>query len=150
MQNKQKISIACDHAGFKTKEYLKDYLTQKGYKVNDFGCFSEESVDYPDFAHPMAESVEKGEADFGISLCGSGNGINMTVNKHQGIRSALCWNTELASLAKQHNNANVCALPARFISMEEAKNIIDAFMDAEFEGDRHIRRIEKIPVEGRN
>ena len=148
MQNKQKISIACDHAGFKTKEYLKDYLTQKGYKVNDFGCFSEESVDYPDFAHPMAESVEKGEADFGISICGSGNGINMTVNKHQGIRSALCWNTEHASLAKQHNNANVCALPARFISMEEAKNIIDAFIDAEFEGDRHIRRIEKIPVEG--
>jgi len=146
MQKIKNISIACDHAGFKTKEYLKEYLLGKGYKVNDFGCFSEESVDYPDFAHPMADSVENGAADFGISLCGSGNGINMTVNKHQGIRSALCWNTELAKLAKEHNNANVCALPARFITKEEAKDIIDTFMKADFEGGRHMRRIEKIPV----
>lgn len=148
MQKLTNVSIACDHAGFKTKEFLKKYLSEKGYKVKDFGCFSEESVDYPDFAHPMAESVENGESDFGISLCGSGNGINMTVNKHQGIRSALCWNTELAKLAKQHNNANVCALPARFVSMEEAKEIIDAFIKADFEGGRHIRRIDKIPVKG--
>ena len=146
MQEIKNISIACDHAGFKTKEYLKEYLLGKGYKVKDFGCFSEESVDYPDFAHPMAESVESGAADFGISLCGSGNGINMTVNKHQGLRSALCWNAELAKLAKEHNNANVCALPARFITFEEAKDIIDTFMDADFEGGRHIRRIDKIPV----
>ena len=146
MQIKTKISIACDHAGFKTKEYLKEYLTQKAYKVIDFGCFSEESVDYSDFAHPMAVSVENGESEFGISLCGSGNGINMTVNKHQGIRSALCWNTELASLAKQHNNANICALPARFISLEEAKNIIDIFIETDFEGGRHQKRIEKIPI----
>ena len=146
MQNITKISIACDHAGFTTKEFLKEYLTEKGYKVNDFGCFSEESVDYPDFAHPMADSVENGEAEFGISICGSGNGINMTVNKHQGIRSALCWNTELATLAKKHNNANVCALPARFINLEEAKNIIDAFISADFEGGRHLNRINKIAL----
>ena len=146
MENVKNISIACDHAGFNTKEYLKEYLTKIGYKVIDFGCFSEESVDYPDFAHPMAESVEKGTTDMGISLCGSGNGINMTVNKHQGIRSALCWNTELAKLAKEHNNANVCALPARFISKDQAKEIITAFIKSEFEGGRHIARIGKIPV----
>ena len=146
MKNKIYISIACDHAGYKTKEYLKEYFTQNGYKVKDFGCFSEESVDYPDFAHPMAESVAKGETDMGVSLCGSGNGINMTANKHQGIRSALCWNKELAVLAKEHNNANVCALPARFISREEAKEIVNAFLNAKFEGGRHIKRINKIPL----
>lgn len=146
MQKIKNISMACDHAGYDTKEYLKEYLTKKGYKVKDFGCFSDKSVDYPDFAHPMAAFVEKGEADFGISLCGSGNGISMTVNKHQGIRAALCWNTELARLAKAHNNANVCSLPARFISKEEAKDIIDTFMHTEFEGGRHLRRIGKIPV----
>lgn len=146
MQNIKTISIACDHAGYLTKEFLKDYLSELGYKVIDFGCYSEKSVDYPDFAHPMANSVESGEADLGISLCGSGNGINMTVNKHQGIRSALCWNTELAKLAREHNNANVCALPARFISKEEAKNIIDLFLKTDFEGGRHINRINKIPL----
>ncbi len=146
MKNKIYISSACDHAGYKTKEYLKDYLFQNGYKVKDFGCFSEESVDYPDFAHPMAESVAKGETDIGVSLCGSGNGINMTANKHQGIRSALCWNKELAVLAKEHNNANVCALPARFITREEAKEIVNAFINAKFEGGRHIKRINKIPL----
>jgi len=146
MKKINKISIACDHAGYKAKEYLKEYLTQKGHKVIDFGCFSEKSVDYPDFAHPMADSVEKDETDFGISLCGSGNGINMTANKHQDIRSALCWNTELARLAKKHNNANVCALPARFVSKEEAREIIDTFIESEFEGGRHIKRVEKIPI----
>ncbi|RLD84817.1 MAG: ribose 5-phosphate isomerase B [Bacteroidetes bacterium] len=146
MQNIKKVSLACDHAGYQTKEYLKSYLIELGYKVNDFGCFSEESVDYPDFAHPMANSVQKGESEFGISLCGSGNGINMTVNKYEGIRSALCWNTELAKLAKEHNNANVCALPARFISKEEAKDIINAFINTHFEGGRHLKRIEKIPI----
>jgi len=144
--NYKKVAIACDHAGFKTKEFLKEYLQKKGIEVEDFGCWSEESVDYPDFAHPMADFVEQGKADFGISICGSGNGISMTVNKHQGIRAALCWNTEIAVLAKQHNNANVCSLPARFVTFEQAQNIIEAYMNAEFEGGRHIRRIEKIPL----
>lgn len=140
------VAIACDHAGYKTKEFLKKFLQNKGIEVQDFGCFSEESVDYPDFAHPMADFVEQGKADFGISICGSGNGISMTVNKHQGIRAALCWNTEIATLAKQHNNANICSLPARFVSLEQAKDIVQAYMNAQFEGGRHIRRIEKIPV----
>ena len=146
MKNIQTIAMACDHAGYETKEYLKEYLKEKGYKVLDFGTNSNDSVDYTDFAHPMAKSVEKKEAEMGISLCGSGNGINMTVNKHQGIRSALCWNTELAKLAALHNNANVCALPARFITKEEAKDIIDIFMKTEFEAGRHLNRINKIPV----
>jgi len=146
MKDIKTISIACDHAGYETKEYLKKYLESKGYKVLDFGTNSNDSVDYADFAHPMANSVEKGEAEMGISLCGSGNGINMTVNKHQGIRSALCWNVELAELASLHNNANVCALPARFITKEEAKEIVDIFIKTEFEGGRHIKRINKIPL----
>ena len=146
MKDIKTISMACDHAGYETKEYLKIYLESKEYKVLDFGTNSNDSVDYADFAHPMADSVEKGEAEMGISLCGSGNGINMTVNKHKGIRSALCWNTELAELAALHNNANVCALPARFITKEEAKDIVDIFMKTEFEGGRHIGRINKIPV----
>ncbi|MCF6239789.1 MAG: ribose 5-phosphate isomerase B [Bacteroidales bacterium] len=144
--NYKKVAIACDHAGYKTKEFLKEFLKSKGIDVEDFGCFSEESVDYPDFAHPMADFVEQGKADFGISICGSGNGISMTVNKHQGIRAALCWNTEIAALAKQHNNANVCSLPARFVSLKQAQEIVEAYMNAEFEGGRHLRRIEKIPV----
>ncbi len=142
----KKVAIACDHAGYKIKEFLKEYLQSKGIEVEDFGTNSEKSVDYPDFAHPMAEFVEQGKADFGISICGSGNGISMTVNKHQGIRAALCWNTEIAALAKKHNNANVCSLPARFVTLEQAKDIVEAYMQAEFEGGRHIRRIEKIPV----
>jgi len=143
---KEKIAIACDHAGYETKEELKKWLETNGYQVKDFGTYSSESSDYPDFAHPMAESVESGENDLGISLCGSGNGINMVANKHQGIRSALCWIPELASLAKQHNNANICAVPARFVSVDEAKAIVTAFLEAEFEGGRHQRRIDKIPV----
>ncbi|HXK82631.1 MAG TPA: ribose 5-phosphate isomerase B [Bacteroidales bacterium] len=139
------IGLACDHAGFKLKEFLIGYLESKNFKIIDFGTYSEESADYPDFAHPLAEAVEQSKCAFGISICGSGNGINMTVNKHQGIRSALCWNSEIASLARQHNNANICALPARFISTEEACNIIDAFLHAEFEGGRHQKRIDKIP-----
>ncbi|NPA68797.1 MAG: ribose 5-phosphate isomerase B [Chlorobi bacterium] len=142
----KKIAFACDHAGYETKNFLIKQLKSKGYEIKDFGTFSEESVDYPDFAHPMASAVERGEYDFGISLCGSGNGINMTANKHQGIRSALCWNTEISKLARLHNDANVCALPARFVSKEEAEKIVDVFLSADFEGGRHIRRIEKIPV----
>lgn len=138
------IVIASDHAGFILKGKLIDYLEGKGYKVNDLGAFSEESVDYPDYGHPLAKEVETGKAHLGISLCGSGNGINMTVNKHQGIRSALCWNKEISRLARLHNDANICALPARFINFDEAISILDAFLDTEFEGGRHIPRINKI------
>ena len=142
-----KIAIACDHAGYETKEVLVPYLTEKGHTVKDFGTYSAESADYPDFAHPMASAVENGEYDYGISLCGSGNGINMTANKHQGIRSALCWNKEITRLARLHNDANVCALPARFITVQQAKDFIDIFFSTEFEGGRHTRRIEKIPLD---
>ncbi|MBR2947117.1 MAG: ribose 5-phosphate isomerase B [Bacteroidales bacterium] len=138
------IGIACDHAGYLMKEELKVFLSEKGYQIKDFGTNSEESMDYPDVAHPLAESVESGECEFGIALCGSGNGISMTLNKHQQIRAALCWNTELASLAKQHNNANILSLPARFISLDQAKNIVCAYIEASFEGGRHLRRVEKI------
>jgi len=144
--SKESLAIACDHAGYETKEELVEWLKSLGHEVKDFGTFSSESSDYPDFAHPMAEAVENGTFDLGISLCGSGNGINMVANKHQGIRSALCWIPELASLAKQHNNANICAVPARFVSVDEAKAIITAFLQAEFEGGRHQRRIDKIPL----
>ena len=138
------IGIASDHAGYQMKEELKVFLSEQGYQVKDFGTNSEESMDYPDVAHPLANSVESGECEFGIALCGSGNGISMTLNKHQQIRAALCWNTELAALAKQHNNANILSLPARFISLEEAKNIVRSYIDATFEGGRHQRRVEKI------
>ena len=139
-----KLAIGSDHAGYSLKEVLKTYLTEKGHELVDFGAYSEESADYPDFAHPTADAVEKGEADLGIVICGSGNGINMAVNKHQGIRSALCWLPELAALARQHNNANMLALPARFISETEAKAIVDAYLENEFEGGRHERRVNKI------
>ena len=140
------IAIACDHAGFETKEKLIIWLKGNNYSVKDFGTFSDESTDYPDYAHPMADSVEKGESDLGISLCGSGNGINMAANKHAGIRSALCWEKELAKLARLHNDANVCALPARFVSYDEAVEIVDIFLKTAFEGGRHIPRINKIPI----
>ena len=142
----EKIAMACDHAGYELKETLKVYLTEKGYEVVDFGTNSTDSCDYPDYAHPAAEAIEKGECAFGICMCGSGNGINMTLNHHQGIRSALCWLPEIAALARQHNNAHGCVLPARFVSEAEAKAIVDAYLDAEFEGGRHVRRINKIPV----
>ncbi|MCB6972212.1 MULTISPECIES: ribose 5-phosphate isomerase B [Butyricimonas] len=141
-----KIGIACDHAGYEYKERLVKYLRKKGHEVKDYGTHSTESMDYPDTAHPLAFAVEAGEHEKGIVLCGSGNGISMTVNKHQGIRCALCWNTELAALACQHNNANVVSIPARFIAYEEAQAIIDTFLATGFEGGRHQRRIEKIPV----
>jgi ribose 5-phosphate isomerase B len=142
----KKIAFASDHAGYELKEIIKKYVAQKGFEIKDFGTNSTESCDYPDYAHPCASAVESGECDFGIAMCGSGNGISITLNKHQGIRAALCWLPELAALAKQHNNANILVLPARFISTEEAKNIVDAYLNAEFEGGRHERRISKIPV----
>lgn len=141
-----KIAVASDHAGFEAKEQIVAYLKEKGYSLKDFGTNSPESMDYPDTAHPLAEAVEKKEFDFGITLCGSGNGINITANKHQGIRAALCWNVEISKLARQHNNANVCSLPARFISIDLAKQIVDAFLTTDFEGGRHQTRIDKIPI----
>ena len=141
-----KIAIACDHAGYEYKEKLVAFLRQKGYEVKDFGTHSAESMDSPDTAHPMAAAVESGEFERGIALCGSGNGICMTVNKHQGIRGALCWTTEIAWLARLHNNANVCCIPARFISFDDAQDIVERFLSTEFEGGRHQRRIEKIPL----
>lgn len=146
--NMEKIAFASDHAGFALKQVIKQYVSGKGYEVEDFGTYSEESCDYADFAHPCALAVEEGKAAFGIAMCGSGNGINMTLNKHQGIRAALCWEPELAALAKQHNDANILVLPARFISEDMAKKIVDAYLEAKFEGGRHQRRIEKIPVAG--
>jgi ribose 5-phosphate isomerase B len=147
MENKSKnIAIGSDHAGFQLKEKVKQYLESKGYPVKDFGCHSEERADYPDFAHPLAKAVESEEFETGILICGSGNGINMAANKHQGIRSALCWKRELAELARQHNDANIIALPARFISEEEAKSCVDAFINTEFEGGRHSERVNKISM----
>ena len=142
----KKIAFACDHAGFEKKEFLLKKLKDLNYDVKDFGTYSSESVDYPDFAHPMAAAVEDGEFDLGISLCGSGNGINMVSNKHKGIRSALCWTAEISKLAREHNDANVCSIPARFVSQEEAKDIMEAFINTEFEGGRHQNRVNKIPV----
>jgi len=143
--NELKIAICSDHAGFELKKKLIDYLKSKNVKeIKDFGAYTAESSDYPDYAHPIATAVENGEYDFGISLCGTGNGINMTVNKHKGIRAALCWMPEIASLARRHNNANVLSLPARFIDEEEAKQIVNVFFETDFEGGRHQRRIDKI------
>ena len=143
--DKKVIGMASDHAGYEMKEALKPMLSEMGYEIKDFGAHSTESMDYPDTAHPLAEAVEAGEVCFGIAICGSGNGISMTLNKHQGVRAALCWEPELGALAKRHNNANVLSLPGRFISIDTAKEIVKAYMAAEFEGGRHQRRVEKIP-----
>ena len=138
------IPIGCDHAGYKLKQDLIEYLNTKGIEVEDYGCYSEDSIDYPDYGHPVAVHVEQ-NGGLGVVICGSGNGINMTVNKHQGIRSALCWSSEIAQLAREHNDANVIALPARFISTELAIEMIDTFLNTPFEGGRHERRVNKIP-----
>lgn len=140
----KKISIGCDHAGFQLKGKVIQHLQNKGYTLTDRGCYSEESVDYPDFAHAVAEDLKNGTADLGVLICGSGNGISMAANKHQHVRAALSWLPEIASLARQHNNANILSLPARFVSEELALQIVDAFFDAEFEGGRHARRVDKI------
>ena len=141
-----KIAICSDHASFELKQIVNQYLIdKKPVAYHDFGTYTAESCDYADFAHPMASAVEQGEFDFGISICGSGNGISMTVNKHQGIRAALCWNEEIARLGRLHNNANVLSLPARFVSVEEALKMVDAFFTTDFEGGRHQGRIDKIP-----
>nr|WP_321520973.1 ribose 5-phosphate isomerase B [uncultured Macellibacteroides sp.] len=142
----KKLGICSDHAGYELKEYLKQVLDDKGIAYQDFGTYSAESSDYPDFAHPMALAVEAGEVYPGIAMCGSGNGIAMTLNKHQGIRAAISWEAELARLGRAHNDANVVVLPARFISREEAKKVVEAFLETPFEGGRHEKRICKIPV----
>jgi ribose 5-phosphate isomerase B len=138
------IAIGCDHAGFILKKPILNHLREKGYNVLDFGAFSDASADYADFAHPTATAIEKGEANFGILICGSGNGIAITANKHQKIRCALCWLPEIASLARQHNDANIIALPARFVSVESALEMVDVFIATAFEGGRHARRVEKM------
>lgn len=143
---KRKIAIASDHAGFNMKRHIIIYLEKKGYEVCDFGTESEASVDYPDYGHPLAEAVENGSFSVGISLCGSGNGINMTTNKHQGIRGALCWNKEISILARKHNDANICSIPARFIDLALAEEIVDVFLITEYEGGRHQSRVDKIPL----
>lgn len=144
MQYNDIIPIGCDHAGFSLKEEIKTYLIEKGFEVKDYGCYSEESIDYPDFGHAVANDVESNENRLGILICGSGNGISMTANKHQGIRCALSWEVEIAKLAREHNNANILSMPARFISSETAKEMVDVFFTTEFEGGRHERRVNKI------
>ena len=139
-----KIAIGGDHAGFEYKQMLIPMLEAAGHEVKDFGPFSEASVDYPDLAHPVALSVEKGETQFGILICGSGNGVAITANKHQGIRAALCWTEDLGLLARQHNDANILCLPARFIDIDLAKKIVNNFLSMEFEGGRHQNRVDKI------
>lgn len=139
-----KIAIGCDHAGFEYKEQLKSWLEKNGYSVKDFGTYSKDSVDYPDFAHPVANAVERKDLDLGVLVCGSANGVAIAANKHQGIRAAICWNEELASLARQHNNANIVCLPARFVSYELAEKITDRFLHENFEGGRHEKRVAKI------
>ena len=139
-----KVAIGADHAGFDYKENLKKYLVQNGYEVKDFGTYNTESADYPDFAHPVADAVEKKQFELGILICGSANGVAITANKHQGIRAAICWNEELAELARQHNNANIVCLPARYLTYTEAEKITDRFLHANFEGGRHERRVAKI------
>lgn len=145
--NKQvNVAIVSDHAGYYLKERIVDFLKKGEYKIKDLGTFSSEPVDYPDYGHLLAEEVLKGEYRIGISICGTGNGINMVVNKHQAIRGALCWNEEMSRLARAHNDANICAIPGRFITEPEALLIVKTFLSTPFEGGRHTGRIEKIPL----
>lgn len=144
--NQMRLALASDHAGFALKQSVMHYLQQKGVSMHDFGCYSTESCDYPDYAHPMAAAVEQGEYDFGIAICSTGNGITMTCNHHQGIRAALCWDVPLADFARRHNNANILGLPANYVSEQQALAILDKFFSTDFEGGRHERRIGKIPM----
>ncbi len=140
------IGLACDHAGFELKQFVIKYLEEKGLTFQDYGTYSTESCDYPDFAHALARGIENGEVEKGIAICGSGEGISMTLNKHQSIRAALVWTPEIAHMTRLHNDANVLAMPGRYIDQETARSIMDEFLNTDFEGGRHIRRIEKIPV----
>jgi ribose 5-phosphate isomerase B len=139
------LAIGCDHGGYELKEYIKIKIAESGYSVRDFGTYSSDSMDYPDVAHPVASAVNSGQYEMAILICGSGNGVCMTANKYEGIRAALCWKTELAMLAREHNDANILCLPGRFISQYEALNSVLAFLTTDFEGGRHKARIEKIP-----
>jgi len=139
-----KVAIGADHAGFEYKESLKKWLLESGFEVKDYGTHSADSADYPDFAHPVAEAIEKKQATLGVLICGSANGVAITANKHAGVRAAICWNEELAALARQHNNANVLCLPARYVDYKLAEKIADKFLHEEFEGGRHERRVNKI------
>ena len=140
------LGLACHHAGFPLKQFVIQYLESKGYQYKDFGTYSDTSCDYPDFAHPLAEAVESGECYPGIAICGSGEGMAMTLNKHQGIRAGLAWCKDVAGLIRQHNNANILVMPGRFIDNKTAEKIMDEFFKTPFEGGRHERRVEKIPV----
>lgn len=140
------IALASDHAGFDKKQVIIKYFEEKGIQYKDLGCYSAESCDYPEFAHAIGNAIEKGEYEIGITFCGSGQGISITANKHKNVRSALCWNAEIGALAKQHNNANICSIPGRFVTDQEAIDIVEAYLNAEFEGGRHARRIAKIPI----
>ncbi|WP_448137341.1 ribose 5-phosphate isomerase B [Sphingobacterium siyangense] len=144
MSSVKKIAIGSDHAGFEYKTALVSFLNELGYEVTDFGTNSPDSVDYPDFAHPVASAVENKEADAGVLICGSANGVAITANKHQNIRAAICWLEEISALARQHNDANVVCIPARFIDLDLAKKIVNTFMNTEFEGGRHANRVNKI------
>jgi len=146
MTQAKPIGIASDHAGFAYKKMISDLLVEMGLQVQDFGTDSEASTDYPDYIHPMATSIESGSSDLGIAICGSANGVCMTANKHQGIRAAIAWNDELAALARQHNDANIICIPARFISEESARSIVSTFLQTGFEGGRHQRRVDKIKI----
>ncbi|RIJ48649.1 ribose 5-phosphate isomerase B [Maribellus luteus] len=140
------IALASDHAGFLKKQVIIKFLQENNIPFKDFGSYSEESVDYPVYAHLIGEAIEKGEYETGITFCGTGQGISIAANKHQGVRSAICWNTDIAELARQHNNANICAIPGRFVSDEEAIAIVKAFLSTDFEGGRHARRVDQIPI----
>lgn len=142
-----KVGLASDHAGFSLKQFVKKILEAAGIEIIDYGCFSDASCDYPDYAHALAKGIENGECRVGIGICGSGEGISMALNKHAGIRAALCWVPEIAELARKHNDANVLVMPGRFISEETAREIVDKFFNTEFEGGRHIRRVNKIPIQ---
>ena len=144
--NLMSIGVACDHAGYELKTKVIKHLESKGCVVHDFGTDSAESVDYPDYAHKLASAVESGSCQFGIAICGSGNGVNMTVNHHRKVRGALCWTPEIAALARQHNDANIISLPARFIEPSIALQMVDVFLSTDFEGGRHQRRVEKIDL----
>ena len=141
----KKIGLASDHAGFSLKEHIKEYITAKGLEYKDYGTYSEASCDYPDFGHALARGMEEGECGMGMAVCGSGEGISMTLNKHQSIRAGLCWQPQIAHLCRQHNDANVLVMPGRFITPEEADRIMDEFLATPFEGGRHQARIDKIP-----
>ncbi|MCS6821296.1 MAG: ribose 5-phosphate isomerase B [Microscillaceae bacterium] len=140
----KKIALGGDHAGFAYKNIIAQMLQDQGFECYDFGSYSDETVDYPDYVHPLAQAIENQEFDYGVLICGSGNGVTMTANKHQGIRAALCWRTEIAQLARQHNDANIICIPARFVSIEDAKNMVSTFLHTAFEGGRHEKRVKKI------